>query len=73
MALATLCSQYQATVGDGRIIRFNAFVVDHGVRDGSSKEAESVATILRKKSTVLLSASPADSSAKQHQIFPPQF
>ncbi|RDL37350.1 uncharacterized protein BP5553_04783 [Venustampulla echinocandica] len=54
MALATLCSQLQSTypgtglppLGSLRKIDFRAFVVDHGVRAGSTSEANSVARLL---------------------------
>ena len=49
MALALLCSNIQKAA-DGQV-QFRAFVVDHGVRAGSHKEAESVADRLRSRSS----------------------
>ena len=46
MALAALCARYQAQGSKPTVdfpdIKFQAFVVDHGVRDGSDREADSV-------------------------------
>lgn len=59
MALAALCSQVQSTypgTGHDRLaslekIKFRAFVVDHGVRAGSTAEANSVAGLLEGRGT----------------------
>lgn len=46
MALATLCSKLrQSPAGKG--LSFTAFIVDHGLRSGSSDEALTVATYLK--------------------------
>lgn len=42
MALAAMCSRYLPD--DAK--RFNAFIVDHGIRPGSSQEAQDVSKIL---------------------------
>lgn len=54
MALAALCSRLQAASRsqDGEaplLTEFRAFVVDHGVREGSNDEANSVAKIMAEK------------------------
>jgi hypothetical protein len=50
MALATLCSKLQrdqsCKIGPISGFRFQAFVVDHGVRVGSDAEADAVSKIL---------------------------
>jgi len=53
MALATLCAQLQyhpkKHTSDFPNIEFQAFVVDHGVRQESSSEAFSVSKVLEKR------------------------
>jgi len=43
MALAALCSRLQQDV------KFQAFVVDHGVREGSDREAHGVSKLLKSR------------------------
>jgi tRNA(Ile)-lysidine synthase TilS/MesJ len=45
MALAFLCSQLQSKFPNH--FEFEAFVVDHKVRNGSDKEARAVAQLLK--------------------------
>lgn len=55
MALAVLCSKIQdhpsntASAPVTHRLKFQAFVVDHGVREGSDHEAEAVSKVLEKK------------------------
>ncbi|KAK5658620.1 hypothetical protein OQA88_2013 [Cercophora sp. LCS_1] len=54
MALAYLCSQYirskpNVTISDNAVKLFHAYVVDHGMRDGSGQEARDVENCLMKK------------------------
>jgi tRNA(Ile)-lysidine synthase TilS/MesJ len=54
MALAYLCSRVKRfnpwfKFADHDVKSFHALIVDHGLRQGSSQEAESVAKVLRKK------------------------
>jgi tRNA(Ile)-lysidine synthase len=42
MALATLCSMLLHDKSRATKLRFKAFVVDHGVREGSNEEATAV-------------------------------
>ena len=49
MALAALCSNHYKSHLEGfaaPTIRFQAFVVDHGVREGSDDEATAVSKVL---------------------------
>ncbi|TQS36628.1 hypothetical protein Golomagni_02913 [Golovinomyces magnicellulatus] len=47
MALAVLCSNLKScNSAEYRLLKFQAFIVDHGIRVGSSDEASSVAEIL---------------------------
>lgn len=57
MALATLCSQirrFDDRFPELRNIRFQAFVVDHKARTGSTREARQVAKFLDQKLSPLL-------------------
>lgn len=54
MALAALCSRLQSASQSQEgeappLTEFQAFVVDHGVREGSNDEANSVARIMGEK------------------------
>lgn len=51
MALASLCSRFNSP--DSISPAFSAFIVDHGVRKGSTEEAENVAELLRRLSTFI--------------------
>lgn len=52
MALALLCSALAACNDHLTNLRLRAFVVDHGVRAGSSIEAESVSKVLRDRGKI---------------------
>jgi tRNA(Ile)-lysidine synthase TilS/MesJ len=47
MALASLCANIQNSGSSDW--KFRAFVVDHGAREGSDKEAKAVAELVKKK------------------------
>lgn len=49
MALAFLCSSMRETLSATNRVNFRAFVVDHGVRDGSDVEALAVSTSLENR------------------------
>ncbi|KAK0109788.1 hypothetical protein ONS95_002462 [Cadophora gregata] len=50
MALAFLCSSMKERLSvENRVVDFRAFVVDHGVRDGSDIEAQAVSKSLEKR------------------------
>ena len=50
MALALLCSKIQAQPFEAILprVKFEAFVVDHSVREGSGVEARNVSKVLEK-------------------------
>ena len=49
MALAFLCSSMRETLSVKNRVNFRAFVVDHGVRDGSDVEARAVSHSLENR------------------------
>jgi hypothetical protein len=47
MALASLCTNLNTSLS--RVLRFQAFIVDHGARPGSHEEAQAVSEVLKSK------------------------